>query len=273
MSKSGKVDFHLHSNISDGIFSPEEIIKITAEAGLLAAGLTDHDTVNGLNEAALAAAKYSIELIPGVEISVIEDDHEVHILGYYPQQQDQLNEALTMLQKERFVRMEAVVEKLNRLGLKISPDEVINEAGEAAPGRLHIARLLRNKKYIRTLNQAFTTYLNKNRPAYVPRQTFSLNQVMNLLADVGALPVIAHPGARSKNIIEKLISMGLKGVEVFHPDHSHALVKYYLELAQSKGLIITGGSDFHGESRQKINYPAYLAISADYLKQMKLVQL
>jgi len=272
MGKLSKVDFHLHSNISDGIFSPEEIIKITAEAGLVAAGLTDHDSINGLNEAAVAADKYNIELIPGVEISVIEDDHEVHILGYYPRYMGQLLETLTSLQKERFVRMEAIVAKLKSLGLKIRSEEVINEAGEAAPGRLHIARLLLKKKYVNTLNQAFATYLNRNRPAYVPRHTLSLKQVMSLLVEVGALPVIAHPGGRSKNIIDKLVSMDLKGIEVFHPDHSHALVRYYLEIAKNKGLIITGGSDFHGESRLNINYPAYLAVSADYLDQMKLIQ-
>lgn len=272
MDKFSKVDFHLHSNISDGIFSPEEIIKITSEAGLAAAGLTDHDSVNGLNEAAAAADKHNIELIPGVEISVIEDDQEVHILGYYPRYMNQLQEALTSLQKERFVRMEAIVSKLSKLGLKISPDEVTNEAGKAAPGRLHIARLLLKKKYVNTLNQAFTTYLNRNRPAYVPRHTLSLKQVMSLLIEVGAIPVIAHPGGRSKNTIDKLVSMDLKGIEVFHPDHSHALVKYYLEIANRNGLIITGGSDFHGESRLNINYPASLAVSADYLDKMKSLQ-
>ena len=272
MGKFGKVDFHLHSNISDGIFSPEEIIKITSDAGLVAAGLTDHDSVYGLNEAAVAADKYNIELIPGVEISVIEGDHEVHILGYYPLYMDQLNESLTSLQKERFVRMEAIVAKLNSLGLKIRSEEVINEAGEAAPGRLHIARLLLKKKYVNTMNQAFAAYLSRNRPAYVPRRTLSMKQAMSLLIEVGALPVIAHPGGRSKKIIDKLVLMDLKGIEVFHPDHSHALVRYYLEIAKNKGLIITGGSDFHGESRLNINYPAYLAVSSDYLDQMKLIQ-
>lgn len=269
MEYSGKVDFHLHSNASDGLFSPEEIIKITAEAGLDALGLTDHDTTSGLVEADSAAESYGIELIPGVEISVYEDNSEVHILGYYPRQREQLSEGLLLMQKERFKRMEIIIEKLNKLGMEISFDEVINEAGKAAPGRLHVARLLIKKKYARTLNEAFYSYLNRNQPAFVPRRTLSMKQVMSLLGDVGALPVIAHPGTRGKTIIDSLISMGLRGIEVFHPDHSPSLRHYYLELARNKGLLITGGSDFHGDSRLKINYPRNLAISTDYLIRMK----
>lgn len=269
MSKSGKVDFHVHSNCSDGIFSPEEIVKVAADAGLDAVGLTDHDTINGLSDAASAACQYSIELIPGVEISVFENSKEIHILGYYPRHENQLKEALIKLQKDRYARMEAIIGKLNRLGFNIRGEEVISEAGKAAPGRLHIARVLRKKNYIHTLNQAFSIYLNRNRPAFVARKTYNLKQVISLLCEVGAIPVIAHPGMSCKSIIDNLIAMGLKGIEAFHPDHSPALVKYYQELAQEKKLLITGGSDFHGESRSKINYPVNLAVSKDYLTQMK----
>jgi len=269
MRKPGMVDFHVHSNASDGIFSPEEVIKITSKAGLLAVGLTDHDTLIGLTEAALAAKKYGIELIHGVEISVIEDYQEIHILGYYPQQVSQFEKALNYLQEERFVRMEAMIAKLKGLGIKIETEEITLEAGTAAPGRLHLARLMRKKNYVRSLNEAFALYLNRNRPAYVPRRTFNLREAMTLILEVGAVPVIAHPGENGKTMIEKLVTMGLRGIEVFHPDHNRSMINYYLNLAHQKKLIITGGSDFHGDSKLKINYPGHLAVSADYLDELK----
>ena len=263
------VDFHVHSNASDGLFSPLEVVKIMAGAGLAAIGLTDHDTINGLPEAACAADQYGIELLPGVEISAVEDNVDIHILGYYPQKRDHLYEMLEDLQKERFARMEVMVEKLKSYGFRIKPEEVTAEARDAAPGRMHLARLMLKKKYVHSLNQAFSLYLQRNRPAFVPRRTFTIKQAMGLLAEAEAIPVIAHPGYIGKQVIERLLVMGLKGIEVFHPDHSPSLIKHYQEVAKEHALIITGGSDFHGDSNNKTNYSRCQAIPICYLQQMK----
>lgn len=269
MNPLKKVDFHMHSSASDGLFRPQELMKIAAGAGLAAVGLTDHDTVNGLPEAQKAAGKYGIELIPGVEISVLDDGFEIHMLGYYPRHFNQLKTVLEKMQRERFLRMDLIVDKLKKLRFKINTGEVLTEAGKAAPGRLHLARLLLKKNYVHTLAEAFSLYLNRDRPAYVPRRTMSIGQVMDLLQEVEAIPVIAHPGNKGKSVVEKLIPEGLAGIEVFHPDHNKALARYYRDLALDKKLIITGGSDYHGESGVGGAYPIGRAVPYSYLVRMK----
>ncbi len=269
MKQRKKVDFHLHSSASDGLFSPSELIKIAAQAGLAAAALTDHDTVSGLDEAEKAAKKYNLEFIPGLEVSGLEEGHEYHILGYYPLIGNDIVSLLEDMQQDRLKRMEQMVEKLQDKKFKISFEEVLNEAAGAAPGRLHLARILLKKKYVHTVNEAFLLYLGRDKPAFVQRQTLSLEQVMDLLNGVGAVPVLAHPGESGKIIIEKLIKLGLMGLEVYHPDHGKALTAYYSSLAAEKKLLITGGSDYHGES---LHYPAYSlkdAVDYSYLEEMK----
>ncbi len=269
MNQEKKVDFHMHSNASDGLFSPQELFRMAAAAGLAAAGLTDHDTVNGLPEAERAAHSLGLELIPGVEISVLDEGQELHILGYYPRYSEQLKAALEGMQRERFRRMEMLMAKLKLLGFKINPEEVRAEAGTAAPGRLHLARVLLKKKYVHTLAEAFTLYLGRNRPAFIPRKTPSIVTVMGLLTEVGAIPVFAHPGRDGHKYIDKLIHLGLKGIEVYHPDHGLPLAGKYRAMADDKGLLVTGGSDFHGDSLQRPLYSPRFAVPYFYLEQLK----
>lgn len=271
MNNSKIVDLHMHSNASDGLYSPAEVLKIAFESGLSAIGLTDHDTVKGLPEAIRAAEKHGLELVPGVEISVLEKNREIHILGYYPHNTEKLNAELDDIREERYSRMEKIVQKLNNLGFKIGPEEVLAEAGDSAPGRLHLARLLLKKDYVHTLNEAFSFYLNPDRDAYVPRRLMTLKRAMELLREVKAIRVIAHPGELGRSIIERLIPLGLQGIEVFHPDHSTTQKKYYQEMAHEKGLLITGGSDFHGDRERFTRYPRHLAITGQYLDELKKI--
>lgn len=263
------VDLHTHSNASDGIFRPAKLLALAAKAGLKALGLTDHDTVKGLPEAFEAANKHSLELVPGVEISILEGAREIHILGYYPSNTEYLHGELEDIREERFERMDRIVDKLKKLGFKVNPEEVLAEAGDSAPGRLHLARLLLRKKYVHSLNEAFSLYLNPDRGAYVPRRLMTLKRAMELLAAVKAVRVIAHPGGLGEEIIDRLIPMGLQGIEVFHPDHSAAQKQYYQQLALARGLIVTGGSDFHGDREQTARYPRYLAVADHYLDGLK----
>lgn len=269
MDTGKKVDFHLHSSFSDGLFSPSRLMEIASAAGLAAAGLTDHDTLKGLPEAHEAALRLGIELVPGVEISVRDRDREIHILGYYPRNCSMLDQVLENLQKQRFKRMEQLVDRMIKLGFKITLEEVLAEAGEAAPGRMHLARILLKKKYVHTTDQAFSLYLNPGKPAYVARDTPGVKDVMDLLLEVEALPVIAHPGAEGKKIVKELIPLGLKGIEVYHPDHGRAEVEYYSNLAAKEGLLVTGGSDYHGESIEHPGYQLQKSIAYSYLEKMK----
>lgn len=264
-----KVDFHMHSNFSDGLFSPAELMKISADAGLAAVGIADHDTINGFPEGKEAAERFGLEFIPGVEISIVDNNIEVHMLGYYPRNLSKLKAVLEKMQQERYKRMNLIIDKLEQQGFKILIEEVLAVAGKAAPGRLHLARLLRRKRYVQTLAEAFSLYLNRGRPAYVPRATMSIGEVMDLFKEVEAISVIAHPGEKGKKLVNELITEGLAGIEVYHPDHSKALVRYYHDLARKNGLLVTGGSDFHGDSKTKAGYPIELAISYTYFDRMK----
>ncbi len=271
MNTGQLVDLHMHSNASDGIFSPAELLEIVGRAGIAAVGLTDHDTVQGLPEALAVAEKYGLELVPGVELSVLEGKREIHILGYYPVDTELLNSELEDIRAERYSRMDKIVARLNNLGFKVNPEEVLAEAGDSAPGRLHLARVLLRKKYVHCLDEAFSLYLNPDRGAYVPRHLMTLKRAMNLLSAVKAVKVIAHPGDLGKAIIDRLIPMGLQGIEVFHPDHSTAQKQYYHELAFSQGLVVTGGSDFHGSRERTARYPRHLAVASYYLDQLKKI--
>lgn len=264
-----KVDLHLHSSASDGLFTPRQVLEITASAGLSAVGLTDHDTVSGLDEAEEAAVDLGLELVPGVEISIYENNREIHLLGYYPQNLNDLSSALEDIRCKRFRRMELIVNNLKTLGIKIEAEEVLAEAGDAAPGRLHLARLLLKKKYVHTINEAFMIYLNRGKPAFVSRESMSAAEVLDLLHQVGAVSVFAHPGNAGKEVLEELLEAGLQGIEAYHPDHSKGLIRYYREYAAAKKLFITGGSDFHGQSINNPGYQKQYAISYDYLQALK----
>jgi 3',5'-nucleoside bisphosphate phosphatase len=264
-----KVDLHLHSSCSDGLYTPSQLAHKVSAVGLNGFALTDHDTVTGLAEATVAAEAAGLEFIPGIEISVVEKTDEIHILGYYPGNLQLLEEMLTDLRHQRFVRMEKTVQLLQRSGFKITIAEVLAEAGQAAPGRMHLARILLFKKYVHTIEEAFSLYLGFNKPAYVQRKTFSLPETIKLLVDCQAIPVFAHPGKEGLKLLKTLISYGLMGVEVFHPDHSPVQVSQMMRLTAEHKLLITGGSDFHGSPGFQAPYPLERAIDFSYLEQLK----
>ena len=264
-----KIDLHLHSNASDGIFSPSELIRIVATAGIRAAALTDHDSTAGLREAAHTAIQMGIEFVPGVEISTVTGDHEIHILGYYPRRYDELEVALNKLRQDRYRRMEMMINKLKGYGFKVKLEDLLFESGGAAPGRLHLARLLLKRKYVHSLDQAFSLYLRYDRPVFVPREGLTTVEAVDLLVAAGAIPVIAHPGTTGTKIIEKLISKGLKGIEVYHPDHSTCLAGKWLEFTLPKGLIATGGSDYHGDTNNIKQYPVHHAVDYSLFEGLK----
>lgn len=244
-----------------------------ASHGLAAFALTDHDTIAGLEEASASALANEIEFVAGIEISVIEDNRETHILGYYPRNLAALKDQLDYLQNQRFTRMEKIIHLLNKHGFKISYEEVLDEAGDAVPGRLHLARLMLRKKYIHTIEEGFKLYLGAKSFAYVPRQTLGLAETIALLVECKAVPVIAHPGAEGLRLINQLVPLGLKGIEVFHPDHSRSLRKDSQKIAAEYSLVVTGGSDFHGYRDNEGFYPLKQTIAYHYLSELKLIAL
>lgn len=243
------VDLHLHSSASDGIFSPAKLIEKAAAAGLAAVALTDHDTMAGVKEAREAGRRFGLEVLPGLELSVFTgDDKEIHLLAYDPLYPEIINDTLEQLRRDRYRRMKEMVARLDKLGIQISSEEVGAEAEPAAPGRLHLARLMVKRGYCSGINQSFSRYLGRGRPAYAPRKALEPAPAIAMLRRAGAVPVVAHPGAEGRAYLEKLVEMGLQGVEVYHPDHNPELIRYYRHQAARRNLLITGGSDFHGDA-------------------------
>ena len=245
-----KADLHLHSNKSDGILSPEEVVLQAARLGLAAISLTDHDTVEGISEALDAGTKYGVQVVPGIELNTSADNGELHILGYYIRHTDKkLLNNLKGIKEARVRRIQAIVQKLNSLGFEITFEQVLKKAGKAdSMGRPHIARLLLEKGYVSTIREAFEKYIGHGGPAYVERHKLMPGDVIALIKDCGGVPVLAHPGILSSSLyIDLCIREGIQGIEVYHSRHTEEQAAVFREIARRHDLIVTGGSDCHGE--------------------------
>lgn len=242
------VDLHLHSTASDGTLSPAALVERASAAGLAAVALTDHDTMAGVEEARRAGLRCGLEILPGVELSVFDDGREIHLLGYDPLFPEKINTVLEEMRRERYRRMQQMAARLSRLGFPITGEEIAAEAEPAAPGRLHLARIMVKRGFCGGIDEAFADYLEPGRPAYVPREIPGPETVIKTLHQAGAVPVVAHPGEAGRAQLRKLVELGLRGVEVFHPSHSPELIRYYRHQAARMDLLVTGGSDFHGDA-------------------------
>lgn len=246
----GTVDLHTHTTASDGLLTPAELVLLAEKKGLKALAITDHDTVSGLEEAMEEAKGLKVEIIPGIEISTTYRGQNIHLLGYFIDHTSPgLAEDLKELKEGRHRRNEQIIKRLNELGISISLEEVLaKRAGEGNVGRPHIAQVLVEKGVVRSIQEAFDHYLGENGKAYVPFPRLSPHEGVKLIVRYGGIPVLAHPGIYGQDsLIEELLAEGLVGIEVYHPDHSPQAIAKYETLAEHYQLIITGGSDYHGE--------------------------
>ena len=242
-------DLHLHTNCSDGALSPAELVGFVAEAGLQVMSITDHDTLAGWEEGKRAAADAGVALVPGVELSVSVDGHEVHLLAYgIDPSHDGLNAHLDAFMQARVDRAEAIVDRLQSLGVGVTMGDVREEAGGAAAlGRPHVAAALVSAGASGSIDAAFRDYLGTDAPAYVSKPDVPVADVLDLVHDAGGIGVLAHPGQWTPTSrIRTLIDRGLDGIEIVHPSHETYLVRYYERMANGRGLLATGGSDYHG---------------------------
>lgn len=266
-----KVDLHVHSSASDGFYKPEEVVAMARRSGLAAIALTDHDTVEGVEPALREGRRIGLEVIPGVEISAELQGMELHILGYWHNLGNTLAAFLKSMRRERFQRMQKMLQALQALGIILEWPELLLQAGKAAPGRLHLARLMVKKKKAGSVEEAFYSYLGEGCPAYVPRRLLQADQAIALLLGSAALPVLAHPGPGGLTLLEKLLPFGLAGVEVFHPEHNAEIERCYMQKARRYNLLVTGGSDFHGDLQGKLRHlgSAATVIPYSYLEKLK----
>jgi len=241
------VDLHIHTQASDGALSPAQVVERAIDRGLAAIAITDHDIVDGCLPAALAAGE-RLEVIPGIEINTEWGSQEVHILGYYIDLNDQrFLDVLEELRQARLGRITKIVRKLAEIGVKLEMSRVLELAGDGTIGRPHVALAMIEAGYIETIREAFTDYIGYGAPAYVPRYKLSPAEAVQIIRQAGGIPVLAHPGLiGDDDLIPALVASGLQGLEVYYPEHSQEQVTHYRQLAEGYGLIVTGGSDYHG---------------------------
>lgn len=256
------VDLHTHSTASDGTFSPTELIDQAKQNGLSAIALTDHDTVDGIFEAALRANEIGIDFLPGIEISAESPTPggTLHILGYGIDPSSEVLKDLTKtLRSGRDTRNPRIISRLNQLGVPITLEEVQSIVGKGVMGRPHIAAVLVKKGVVRSIQEAFDRYLGQGGLAYFDKERLTSRQAIERIRSAGGLAVLAHPvqlrttnHAELERILKDLMDQGLQGIEVLHSDHTESHVRVYQDLARRYGLIRTGGSDFHGRNKPGI---------------------
>ena len=255
MTGEKRIDLHTHTTCSDGIYPPEQLIEKAAFVGLSVISVTDHDTVACLDRAIEHGKRMGLEeVVPGVELSSEENKHEVHILGYYMDYHDpDFLRALRAFREERLNRARKMAKILQDLGLDVTFDEILMAAGSSMNiGRPHVAKVLLDKGYVSSTQEAFDKYIAEGRPAYVPKFKISPEEAVELILKAGGVPVYAHPGKTGDpDHVVYLVKYGLMGVEVWHPENSPEIQKVLIEIADRFGLIKTGGTDFHGEGRSK----------------------
>lgn len=255
-------DLHVHSTFSDGTLSPPLLINKALGQGLSGISITDHDTLEGLQETMvyIESNTLNIDYIPGVELNTEpeEEGNEIHILGYYIAfDNSSFKERLKEIRDQRKNRAIQIVAKLNHLGCKISFEKVSSLAGSDLIGRPHIAMAMMEAGYATSIEQVFEQYIGYGRPAYVRRYKFPPAEAIELIKSSGGIAVLAHPGLiKNQTLIGKLIDAGIEGLEAYYPQHTRQQTADYVKLAAEKKLLVTGGSDYHGpgssESRAQL---------------------
>ncbi len=270
-----KIDLHTHTVASDGKNTPAQNVQLAHQKGLAALAITDHDTVGGIEEALEAGKWLGLEVVPGIEISTLANGQDIHVLGYFiDYQHTDLDDELRKLRATRNERNRMMIEKLNDLGIEITLEEVEQKQThqEGNVGRPHIAEVLMEKGVVASLDEAFDEYLGREGKAFVNPPRISPAEGVRLIKRFRGVPVLAHPGLYKDDVlICDLIREGIKGIEVFHPDHSPLEVKKYQQMAAQLNLIMTGGSDYHGTRNGEV-YHADLGsqpVPASVLDQIK----
>ncbi len=250
-----KVDLHLHTTYSDGILTPQNLVKFAKLSGHSIIAVTDHDTVLGIPPAIQEGADIGVNVIPGVEISTYLGDKEFHILGYFIDYEDpELKELFKKMNIKRKERVIGILEKLKEhFNININFSEIEHHFKSKNYGRPHIAILLKEKGYAESISDAFQKYLYDNGPCYVKKFYFSVEDAINIIHKKGGIAVLAHPGIYfNENNIEEFYSLmkyNFDGIEVYHPNNLE-LTPILLDYTKRNNLIMTGGSDYHGYLKQ-----------------------
>ena len=273
------IDLHVHSTKSDGTLTPKELVLLAQKNHLTAFALTDHDTTDGVDEALFTGKELGIEVVPGIELSTTYRNHDIHILGYYPDYcEESFCVELAKFRESREKRNQKMVEKLNAFGFSLSLEEIKAEAGDAVITRAHFARVMKQHGYISSISDAFSKYIGNGCPCFVPRSRLSPMDAVHFLKKHHAIPVLAHPllYSLSEQELETLVDLlkehGLIGIEAIYSRNTGFDEGNMRRLARKKELLITGGSDFHGANKPDLSLGSgvgNLKIPYELLEQLK----
>jgi len=256
---TGGVDLHAHTTASDGTLSPRELVSAAARRGVRVLAVTDHDSTDGLRDAFDEAAKHPpLTIVPGLEINCDAPGAagaEVHVLGYYVDHEaGWFQDFLREQRVERVARVHRIVARLAELGMPIDAAEVFAIVKEGSAGRPHVAQVMVQRGYVRSVREAFDRYLHANGPANVPRKRLTPVEAVRIIRRAHGVPVFAHPGLADRDaLIPELVEAGLMGIEAIYAEHSAAQTAHYKDLCRAHGLVATGGSDYHGERSGRTN--------------------
>ncbi|WP_313529535.1 PHP domain-containing protein [Anaerotignum sp.] len=262
MDKNNIIDLHTHSYCSDGTYSPEGLVVLAKKQGIRAIALTDHDTIDGLEAFMTAGKKHGIETIPGIELGAQCDlfhQPELHIVGLgLDPKAPILDEQMETMRQNRMDRNIKMVNQLAQLGLNITIDDVMQNAGGEIITRAHFANVLLKKGYIYTRDEAFSKYLSHGMPGYVPKTLFTVEQCIQMIHQAGGISILAHPTLyglaqdQLNTLCSNLAPLGLDGIECYYSAYTPAQRKNMLKLATKHHLYPSGGSDFHGDNKPLI---------------------
>lgn len=247
-------DLHIHTDFSDGTMTPGQVVKEASKLNLRTIAITDHDSVDAIEIAQIVGNMEGVDVIPAIELSSYYEPADIHLLGYYIDiKNSALIEKLAELRFERVERIKKITKKLRAIGVKVEHQEVFDVSKEGSPGRMHIADVLCSKGYCTNIRETFKKYLSDNGPAFVPKVALTLKDAIELIISSDGVPVLAHPGVNKRDtLIPKMVEYGLQGIEVYYPTHQPDAVKRYKRIAKKHDLVITGGSDCHGNRKPEI---------------------
>jgi predicted metal-dependent phosphoesterase TrpH len=249
MHQDKRVDLHLHSTFSDGLYTPGELVKFAADRGLGAISIADHDCLDGFRELSEATAGTNIEFVSGIELSCVNNGKDLHVLGYGVDVDDAaFQKALSRFRDRREDRGVKIIEKLRDISVYIDADEVFAKAGEGALGRPHIAEALVKAGYAKDFSEAFNKYIGEDCPAYVEKYKMGPADAVDYIHASGGLALVAHAGyyLEDRDAFYQLLDHGFDGFEIYHPTHSNGVFRTLSEIAEERDLVVSGGSDFHG---------------------------
>ena len=253
---TGGVDLHTHTTASDGTLSPRELVRAAARRGVRVLAVTDHDSTDGLRDALAEAEQHRpLTIVPGLEINCDVPGAEVHVLGYLVDHEAAwFQDFLRAQRAERVARVRRIAARLAELGLPIDPAEVFAIVKEGSAGRPHVAQVMVQRGYVKSVREAFDRYLHVNGPANVPRKRLTPAEAVRIIRRARGVPVFAHPGLADRDaLIPELVEAGLMGIEAIYAEHSAAQTAHYQDLCRRHGLVATGGSDYHGERSGRTN--------------------